>query len=750
MLQHRIALLGLVFATLLPPFCQGADFTPVFNPQLHIAATTEEITLDGVLDEPVWAAAAVADNFVEHSPGDQTQPPVETRVLVTYGPDHLYVAFICQDDPAQVRASFCKRDQIFSDDNVFVCLDPYGDGATGYEIAVNPLGIQGDLFFSANGGEDMSYDMIYHTGGRLNDEGWVVELAIPFRSLRFPDRPEQVWRVDFWRNRPRDVNYQMSWAAYDRDESCWPCQWGTLHGLRDLQPPKGLELLPAVVSQQSGQRRDDGTFDNGAVVTRGSFSAKYGLASNVTAEATVRPDFSQVESDAAQIDVNSKFALFYSEKRPFFMEGSDLWGTWFNAVYTRSINDPSVAGKVTGRSGKTSFAVLSAVDRTTAIILPFEEHSHFVQNGESVSNMVRVKQELGDQTWVGVVATDRRYTGGGSGSLVGLDSRLRLDRNCSLEVQYLRSFTDEPEAPELTAPFADHLFDGGERTEVFDGESYTGHGLYASFERDGRNWSVDFDYWDRSPTFRAENGFETHNNQRLGAVNASYMFRFEESPWLEWLNPSVYAARGWNYDGQKKEDTAQLTLQARLRRAQIGMHAYGLVSSEVFRETEFDDLWLVHNCFRTTPSQRISFGGNVNHGNRVFYSGLEVGRQTDYGLWLDLRPWDRLLVEGTFSHSHSRALDRDETFFDGYVTRTRLSLQLNRELSARLIMQYNDFAQSWEADPLLSYQLDPFSIFYVGSTRDYRQLGPGVGEDEPTWQLTQRQYFLKFQYLFRV
>jgi len=415
--------------------CAQADFIPTYNPQLDIKPKANEITIDGVVEDQEWNTAAVASNFSEHNPGDQIQPPVDTKVMVTFDSDNLYVAFICYDDPASVRASFCKRDNIFQDDNVLICLDTYGDGATAFEIGANPFGIQGDLFFSSGNGEDMSYDLIYQTEGRITDQGWEVEFAIPFSSLRFPDQAEQVWKVDFWRNRSRGVRYQMSWAAYDRDESCWPCQWGTMRGLKDLTPSKGLELLPAIVSHQAGSRTEEGDFENGKLVTRGSFTAKYGLSSNITLEGTVRPDFSQVESDAAQIDVNSRFALFYPEKRPFFMEGSDLFSTWFNAVYTRSINDPTVAGKITGRSGKTSFAVLSALDRSTVIILPFEENSHFVQNGESFSNIFRAKYEIGDQSSIGLVGTDRRYDGGGSGSLIGVDSRIRLDRNHQLEFQ---------------------------------------------------------------------------------------------------------------------------------------------------------------------------------------------------------------------------------------------------------------------------------------------------------------------------
>ncbi|MCP4290663.1 MAG: carbohydrate binding family 9 domain-containing protein [bacterium] len=729
--------------------CANAEFTPVYSPQLDIKPTSGKITIDGVVEEGEWSSAAVASNFAEHNPGDQIQPPVDTKAMITYDADNLYISFICYDDPASIRASFCKRDRIFQDDNVLVCLDTYGDGATAFEIGANPYGIQGDLFFSAGNGEDMSYDLIYQTAGRITDQGWEVEFAIPFSSLRFPDQPEQIWKVDFWRNRSRDVRYQMSWAAYDRDESCWPCQWGTMRGLNNLTPAKGLELLPAIVSHQAGSRNEAGDFDNGSVVTRGSFTAKYGLSSNITLEGTIRPDFSQVESDAAQIDVNSRYALFYPEKRPFFMEGSDLFSTWFNAVYTRSINDPTVAGKITGRSGQTSFAVLSALDRNTAIIIPLEDNSRFVQNGESLSNIFRAKYEIGDQSSIGVVGTDRRYDEGGSGSLFGVDSRIRIDRNHQLEFQYLHSFTTEPEDSLLTADFHNETFDNGKYTQGFDGESFSGHGLYASFERDSRNWSFDFDYWDRSPTFRAENGFETFNSQRSGSFRTQYNFRFDDSPVLENILPSFFAQRSWNYDGLRKDDLIRIDFDSSFRWAQTGFHPRYEKSSEVFQGKRFNNLWSHHVCFRTTPSERIHFGGYLNYSNRIYYEGMVVGRQTDSGVWVDLRPWDRLLVETRFNNSRNRSLEGDETYFDGFITRTKISLQISRELSTRLVLQYNRFSETWEADPLLTYQLNPFSIFYIGSSRDYQLFSPN-NNPEVSWQLSARQYFVKFQYLFRI
>ncbi|MBE0565551.1 MAG: carbohydrate binding family 9 domain-containing protein, partial [Krumholzibacteria bacterium] len=719
-------------------------------PTLEVDRAPGAIVLDGVLDDPGWRGAPVATHFAEHNPGDQVQPPVRTEAFMTYDDEHVYVAFRCYDDPAQVRASFCKRDNIFQDDVVFLCLDTFGDGTTGYEIAVNPYGIQGDLFFSAAGGEDIRFDLVYHTAARIDDQGWTAEFAIPFRSLRFPDRPEQVWRVDFWRNHPRAVRTQASWAAYDRDESCWPCQWGTVTGIRDVKPAAGLELIPAFTANQAGGRADaDRGFANGDLMGEPSVTAKYALSSNAVAEATFNPDFSQVESDAAQIDVNTNFALFYPEKRPFFQEGADLFATWFEAIYTRSINDPSAAGKLTGRNGATSFAVLSAYDMHSPLILPFEERSAFISNGKSLSNVVRVKRELAAQTHLGLVATDRRYDGGGNGSLVGLDGRLRLDSRTRLEAQYLHSFTSEPDDTTLTPGLGDLTFDDGRHTAAFDGESFGGHALYGGFVRNGRDWSLSARYWDRSPAFRAENGFEVRNSYRQGTASTEYVFRFDDSEVWKFLAPGAQASRSWNYDGIVKDEAVQVWLQGSLRVAQLGWHAQYRADAERFAGRDYRGLDQWHICANARPSDLLALGGSANYGHRVFYGAAEIGRQEDYSFWCDLKPLDRLLLESSVMWSRSRHLDSDQEYFDGWVMRSRLGLQLTRELSLRLVLQYDDFRSLWEADPLVQYQLNPFSIFYVGSTRDYRLLAPG-GADDESWRLVDRQYFLKLQYLFRV
>ena len=581
-----------------------AEWQATYLPTLEIPRAQGEIEIDGVLDDPGWRSAAVATNFAEHQPGDQVQPPFRTVVHVTYDDRNLYVAFECFDeDPSQIRASFARRDQIFADDNVLVAIDPFGDATRAYEIGCNPYGIQGDLLYSSNGGEDSRYDLIFDTAARITDEGWEAEFAIPFSSLRFPDTPQQTWRVDFWRNQPRDVRYQASWAAYDRDEQCWPCQWGTITGIEDVDPAGGLELIPAFTANQTGERQDDGNFDNGDVMGEPSLTAKYNLTSDLSAEATLNPDFSQVESDAAQIDVNTNFALFYPEKRPFFQEGSDLWSTYFTPIYTRQINDPSVAGKVLGRSGKTNYGVLAAYDMHSTILLPFEERSFVTVNGESSNVFGRVRTDFGEETHLGLVATDRRYDGGGNGSLVGIDGRLRLNRNYQIEAQYLHSFTTEPNDTTLTEGINDETFDGGRYTSAFDGETFDGGAIYASLERDGRSWGFDLDYWDVAPTFRAENGFEVRNSFREGIAQTYYLFRFEDSTWMEWLQPGVSASRQWNYEGIRKDNVLQAWLEGRFRKAQTSFHGSYIADEQRYRDVDYTGLYRWHMCLQQ-PAQR--------------------------------------------------------------------------------------------------------------------------------------------------
>ncbi|MBN1163066.1 MAG: carbohydrate binding family 9 domain-containing protein [Candidatus Krumholzibacteriota bacterium] len=742
-----------IFLFLFYPVSRAAadhNYMPVYHPQLEIKRATGSIRIDGNVEDEGWRGAAKAVNFAEHNPGDQTRPEVDTEVLVTYDYENLYLAWLCYDDPREVRASFCERDRIFSGDYVILCLDTYGEASLAYEIAANPYGIPGDLLFSAAYGEDITYDMIFKSFGQITEFGWVVEMAIPFNSLRFPDKEHQVWRMDFWRNRPRESRFQYSWAAYDRNENCWPCQWGTITGISRVEPGQGLELLPSQVAYQSGALNDHQHLDNSDLMGEMSLGAAWDISSELTAEATINPDFSQIESDVAQLDVNTAFALSYPERRPFFQEGSDLFNTYFNAVYTRSINDPLVAGKMTWRRGSNSAAYLSARDEHSLIILPFEEGNEYVENGKSYSNILRVRRDLGNQSHLGLIATERRFDSGGSGSLVGIDGQIRPSPSNSLRFQVMASHTDEVNNLALAdSAFNVTRFQDDKHTAGLDGEKYWGHGFSINLSRDTENYWFGSSYRQLSPTFRADNGFEPSNNYRILSFSLGGIHRYDNGTLLENINGSIEGSRKWNFHSVRKDEWIVANHQFQFRAAQTQVHSRYMWSRELYHGIRFNDIWLWHTCFSTRPFDAIGFNWYIDYGHRIARRDEVMGKELVSGFGADIKPIDRLLISSYLDHIRSDDLETGFKLFSQTVFRTNVYLQASRELSARLVIQYNDRYHSLDIDPLITYRINSLTVFYVGSTHGYLDMIP-PDNLRRRWVLNDRQYFMKLQYLFQL
>jgi hypothetical protein len=288
-----------------------------------------------------------------------------------------------------------------------------------------------DALWSPYRGEDGSYDLIWDSAARITENGYQVEMAIPFSSLRFPNKENQVWRMEFFRHRYRDSHYQYSWAAYDRDEPCWPCQWGTISGIKNVAPGKGIEFLPSVVAYQSGYLDGAGVsndpFDFVNEDPDGEFSlgARYAINSNVTTEATYNPD--------------SLFSI--PKKGPFFRRAAI-----FSAPgRTPFIRAPSTIPSLPANSPPV------ASDENTPIIVPFEEGSAYILTEKSVSNFGRFKQSFGTDSYIGLLVTDRRLEGGGSGSIIQIDNQICYHKNWRTQFEYTRSFTEEPDRDELNA-----------------------------------------------------------------------------------------------------------------------------------------------------------------------------------------------------------------------------------------------------------------------------------------------------------
>jgi hypothetical protein len=737
----------------------GSDFVPNSKPVLAVRPATGSIAVDGILDDAAWRSAARAVNFCETWPGDLVRPAVDTEVLVTYDAEHLYFAFIARDDPAQLRASYRARDEIFQDDYVGVMIDTYGDAAWAYELFVNPFGIQGDLRITPNG-EEIGFDVVFESRGRINEDGYQVEVAVPFKSLRFPTGRTQSWRANFWRNRPRDSRRRYSWAAISRDDPCFLCQFGTLAGLAGVEPGGSFDLLPALVGSQSGALDDIDDPGSGFVEddpdVELSLGARYGFTPSLGAEITFNPDFSQVESDVAQIDVNTTFALFYPERRPFFQEGSDLYESFYDVIYTRQINDPAVAAKLTGRGKRASLVYIFGRDEETPMILPFEERSLFAAPGKSYANIARARRTFGEDDFVGAVLTDRRYDIGGSGTTGGVDVSWRFLQNYRVEGQALVSWTDEPDDTALTdgqhesgATFAD-----GRHTMALDGESYAGVAAYASVERDARRWSSDVDYWGQSATFRADAGFVTRNSEHYVSWRNVYAF-YPDNRVFDQIEPGLLVWRRWNAYGVRKGQAVEPFLTLAFK-AQTTLALGWEHAQERFRGIYFDALDLYWAELNSAFSEALQLGFWFGMGDRLARTAQPnpfLGKGEAIDLWGIVKLGRRLVLEPVFTYSTIRYPDSGEPYFRGHIWRVKANYQFTRELYVRFVVQYDDFYGELNVEPLLTYELNPFSRFYVGASTDaldydHESRDPaehtGDGFEPVAWQV-----FFKFQYLLR-
>ncbi len=721
------------------------NFKPNIKPNVMAQRIALPIVIDGVLDDAGWAGAGRAFNFSETFPGDQTRPPIDIETWVAYDDDNFYVAFKIDDDPAAVRRTLTDRDRIWQDDYVGIILDTYGNNAWAYFLGSNPLGIQGDTRIINNGGEDDGFNIVFKSEGQVTDEGYQVEMAIPFRSLRFPDKDIQNWNINFWITHPREDRNTYSWAGMDRDNPCWLCQGGSVSGIQEVNAGRNLELLPTLTGSQAGFREEaDADFDNGKVNVDPSLGVKYGFTPNLTADLTLNPDFSQIEADAAQIDVNSTFALFFQERRPFFQEGSELFSTNIDQVYTRQINNPLAAAKLTGRFDKTSVAYIGARDRDTPMILPFEEGSEFAQAGESFSNILRVRRTFKQDDHLGVLVTDRRLDEGGAGSTFGMDGRHRFLNNYQFEWQVVGSHTEEPNNTDISGELEGQTFNDGEFTRAFDGESFSGFASYASVERNARHWSFDVDYWATNPTFRADNGFVTQNNQQR--LNMYQGYTFYGDGFFNRFTPGVIVGRDWNFQNERKDEYMWLRMQLSMK-GQTNMGLMFLAfSNEKFQGIDFRGLRRLNVWVNSNFSNPVRLGAFVSTGKSIARNldVPEMGNSLNIEAWGTIKPFQRLVIEPRFNFAKLNEEDSGDQVFKGYIARTRLNYQFTRRLFLRLVTQYNDFNERFEIDPLLTYRINPFTAFYIGSTHDYDQFGDPFGVRQSA-----RQFFFKMQYQVR-
>ncbi len=709
----------------------------------HIPAVTGSVHVDALLDEPQWQQALSVELKYETRQTENGAPPVSTQLLLMHDDSNVYVAFKAADpEPSKIRAHFTDRDRAFDDDFVGVSLDTFNDQRRGVEFFVNPLGVQMDLTVNDvdGGNEDESWDAIWQSAGKVTAAGYTVEMAIPFSSLRFESGSgEKRWGINAVRNFPREKGYQIGLAPRDRSRDCYLCQIDQVVGFQAATPGRNIELTPTLVTS-STQSFDDA---QGALGKRkndvdAGFTARWGITPNLTLQGTVNPDFSQVEADSLQLAVNEQFALFYPEKRPFFLEGADLFQTPINAVYTRTIANPDYGVKLGGKLGDNALGVFVARDNVTNLLIPGPQGSGNTSLDQSANLAVlRYRRDIGKGSTLGVIGTDRR---GDSyeNRVIGVDSLLRFSDSDKLALQWITSSTRYPRS--VVRDFAQPEGD------------FTGSSFVASYEHQSRHWGSYAVYKDNGKDFRADLGFQPQADLRRAVAGGGYTWRGDSDTWYSRLHWGGDWDRTEQHDGIKIEEEWESWFEFNGPRQSYGVIDIGT------RDRQFGGVTFNQNFlgidWGVTPVGGLTLSGDVSLGDDIDFRQVRPGKRVQIGNNVSWKVGRHLNAE--LAHLY-RVLDHtDGWLFRANLTELRLVWQFDTRLFVRLVAQRTNIATNQRLfdDPveprsrdllgqfLASYKINPVTALYVGYTGDYFEFEKG--NLEPTG----RTIFVKLGYAF--
>jgi hypothetical protein len=508
----------------------------------NVTAAPSTVSVDGVLNEPAWQQATTIPLRYEWMPGDGVAPPVATTCWVTFDREHLYVAFEASDpNPEAIRAHLMDRDAISTlsqDDHVTITVDPFNGERRGFQFRVNPLGVQADAVFSELDGEDFSWDAVWASAGTITPTGYVVEMAIPFNQLRFPSTSDvQTWGFAAGRSYPRSERHRIASFYRDRDRSCMLCQVNKLTGFADLSTGNDLEVAPTFTASRTDRRTDSdrGRLDAGPITPSPGLTARWSPSPNTAVNGTVNPDFSQVEADAAQLQANNRFALYYPERRPFFLEGLDVFQTPMRAVFTRTVTDPVGGVKTTSTFGRNAIGVFATRDRVNNLLLPSNQSTGSALLEQEVnSGVLRYRRDVGNGSAIGGLYAGRE-SAGYRNHVVGVDGFVRLSKANTLTFQYLSSATQYP-----TAIIEEY----DQQPGLFGGDA-----LEATLSHRTRRWSGFARYQDLAPTFRNDSGFFSRVDTRTAELQAIRNIWGDNHSWFSSIGMGFNAKRTIDYDG---------------------------------------------------------------------------------------------------------------------------------------------------------------------------------------------------------
>lgn len=705
---------AVAFAAVSVP-AQEAAPTPA---TLQIVRTRGEISIDGRLGDPGWAGAAPVDTWYETRPGDNTPPKIRSVGYLAYDDDAFYAAFEFDDpNPGAIRAPFGDRDTIGSPlDYGGVIIDPGATGRTAILFLANPRGIQYDAVTDDGSGEDSSPDFFWDSAARITEKGWTLEIRIPFSSLRYPKTDVQRWGVMLYRNYPRDFRYQLFSARLPRGGNCFICNSNGLEGLRDLPSSGGVVIAPyANASQDWASTGRPGELERSPFDGTGGLDVKWRPSASTALDGTINPDFSQIESDVAQISTNERFALFYSEKRPFFLEGIELFSTPIQAVYTRTITSPRWGVRGTGKVGSLGYTALAAEDRGGgSVILPGPLGSGFAdQDFKSWVGMFRVKRDFG-RSFVSALMVDREVEGGGSNRVFGPDFRWQRGISDTVTGQILLSQSTTPERPDLASDW--------------DGRKLDGHAAQIWWQHSTRrvDWFTQFQ--DIHEDFRADSGFVPQVGYRQLYADAGYTIR-----------PEGFLRRQRFFAGIDRQTDRSNDLLQQFIYAGTGMDAAWNSFMQV--RYHYDRVMTgagilprqSGNAYvQTSPSQFFNnLSLDARFGQEIDFANARRGTGATFTLNASLRPSDHLALSFNESIRFLNVKDAagvSGRLFTARVDRLRATYTFNSRSFVRAIAQLVDTkrtpslysgrvaarSRSFSGSLLFAYKLNWQTVLFVG------------------------------------
>jgi hypothetical protein len=716
---------------------------------VRIPRAASSIQLDGVLDEPAWRWARVMELEYEVRPGENTPPPARTEVLITYDDRNVYFGFRAYDpDPKAIRAHLADRDNFGSDDWIGVILDTFNDERRDFALLVNPMGVQMDFIETANSNSSTEWDAIWSSAAQITDWGWSAEIRVPFSSLRFQrSARSQVWGFDAVRGYPRDQNRQFGLFPRDPNNNCYLCQAVKIEGFDGASPGRNLEVVPTVTGTRTDARQDFPAGDLAKQDQKLDFgvTARWGITPNMILSGTINPDFSQVEADALQLDVNEPFALWYPEKRPFFMEGSDFFNTPLQAVYTRTLRDPAWGLKLTGKEGSHTVGAYVVQDNITNLIFPGNQGSDGTSLAmHSLATALRYKYDVGSNYTFGTLLTDREgdeYFN----RVFGVDGNLRFTGRDSLTVQWLASRTRYP----------------GQIVEDYDqpAGNFGSWAMDATYIHATRNLNLWGEFAQVGTDFRADLGFMPRAGTRGWAGGMEYYWLPGQNDWWSRFYIHSWVVQhndpdggdlldrsgviSFNYEGQPRQSHAFIQLTRK---------------REVYEGVPFNLTQIqLHQCMKPTGNIYVYF--NLNLGDRVDYANVRAGRRLGINPGTTYNIGRHLKLD--LSYTFERLTESEGRLYTAKLTQATVSYQFNDRALIRWTGQYTNYDYNAALymnppDPplynhlfnqlLFSYKINPQTVFFLGYADNFQN--DYVSPQDNRLLQSDRTFFMKLGYAF--